>query len=330
MNAMFLAAGEGTRLRPHTLVLPKPAIPFLNLPLASYALSFLESAGVEKLVVNTFHLPEQLMDAFKRIPYKSKEIEFVHEQGEILGSGGGLKNAEKHFIGEEDFVMMNADEIILPKDTQVIRTALQLHKRNRSIATLLVMDYPGVGTKFGGVWCKDSTVVGFGKDPLPNSDRAWHYIGLQVLNEKVFKYIPAQGPSNILYDVLTAAIAAGEDVQIYPIRCSWFETGNEKDFLEATSNCLKDLVQETDVGTNLKGVFKKYAQQESRIASSQKYIGMFAPSSVVSDKAVLEGFVVASDNVIIPAGCQLKNVCIGPGVHLPENSKYENQIILKI
>lgn len=330
MNVMLLAAGEGLRLRPHTLVLPKPAIPFLNLPLAAYALSFLESAGVNKLVVNTHHLPQQLMNSFKTIPYKSKELEFIHEQDEILGSGGGLRNAQRHFLGEEDFVMMNADEVILPKDTQILRTAFQNHKRLGSIATLLVMDHPGVGDKFGGVWCNDSTVLGFGKEAIPGSDRAWHFVGVQVLSERVFKYIPATGPSNILYDVLKAAIAAGEDVQIHPIRCNWFETGSEKDFLEATSSCLKDLVQETDIGDNLEAIFKKYAQQESRIESSQKFIGMFSPSSVVSEKAVLEGFIVTAENVIVPSSCHLKNVCIGPGVHLPENSKYEDQLILKV
>lgn len=330
MNVLLLAAGEGMRLRPHTLVLPKPAIPFLNIPLASYALSFLENAGVDKLVVNTFHLPEQLMKAINEIPYKAKELQFVHEQGQILGSGGALKNAEKHFWGEEDFVMMNADEIILPKDTQVLRTAMQLHKKNRSIATLLVMDHPGAGTKFGGVWCNDSTVVGFGKEAPSNTDRAWHFIGAQILNEKIFKYIPASGPSNILYDVLKDAIASGEDVQIHPIRCNWFETGNEQDFLEASSDCLKDLVQETDIGDQLQAIFKKYAKPESKIESSQKYIGLFSPSAVIAPGAKLEGFVIADANVYIPASCQVKNVCIGPGVQLPENSTYENQIILTV
>ena len=59
MNVMMLTAGEGTRLRPHTQFWPKPAISFLNVPLFLYPLQFLDSIRIEKVVLNTFHLPER-------------------------------------------------------------------------------------------------------------------------------------------------------------------------------------------------------------------------------------------------------------------------------
>ncbi len=44
---------------------------------------------------------------------------------------------------------MNADEIIFPKDHRILEKALEQHRKNKALATLLVMDHPGVGTQFG-------------------------------------------------------------------------------------------------------------------------------------------------------------------------------------
>ncbi|RYZ68331.1 MAG: mannose-1-phosphate guanyltransferase, partial [Proteobacteria bacterium] len=90
MNVMLLAAGEGTRLRPHTLIRPKPTIPFLNLPLAAYPLSLLEDMRVDRLVVNTFHLPTKVVDLFINLNHGARKLHFSHEINQIMGSGGGL------------------------------------------------------------------------------------------------------------------------------------------------------------------------------------------------------------------------------------------------
>ena len=175
MNVMLLAAGEGTRLRPYTNILPKPAIPFLNIPLAAHSLSFLNDIAIDKLVVNTFHLPEKVHTLFQRLPHGAKELYFSDEVGEILGNGGGLGKAAKYFAGGGDFIMMNSDEVILPVDPFVMKKAIEKHKASNAICTLMVMDHPGVGTQFGGVWADANNLVkGFGKDAVPDTKKAWH------------------------------------------------------------------------------------------------------------------------------------------------------------
>lgn len=328
MNVMLLAAGEGTRLRPHTLNLPKPAIPFLNIPLVCYSLYFLESAGVDKLVVNTYHLPDKMKASVQNLSLQVKELHFSEETQEILGSGGGLKKAEKFFQGGGDFVLMNADEIIIPEDPQILSKTLSGHKAADAIATLFVMDYPGVGTKFGGVWCKDKNVLGFGKEPVAGSDRAWHFIGAQILNERVFNYLPSKGPSNILYDALKEAIAAGEKVRIQPISCSWFETGNPHDFLEALTICTKDLEKKNHNGLYLEKVLKRFAGENIQIQSNSRFTAVIANSAKVASDVQLEGFVTIGSGCLIPKACHLKNVVIGADVVLSENTNIADQIVL--
>ena len=58
---MVLCAGLGTRLRPLTERVPKPAVPLANLPLVRWSLALLRGVGVRRAVVNVHHLPEVMV-----------------------------------------------------------------------------------------------------------------------------------------------------------------------------------------------------------------------------------------------------------------------------
>ncbi|MEN0059184.1 MAG: sugar phosphate nucleotidyltransferase [Bdellovibrio sp.] len=264
MNVMLLAAGEGTRLRPYTLTVPKPAMPFLGVPLAAHALSFLHSLSIDKLVVNTYHLPEKIHELFHSFSAYSSHLHFSDEKGELLGSGGGLGNARSHFIHGGDFVLMNADEVILPQDPLIMQKALEQHRQSQALATLMVMEHPGVGSQFGGVWTSSDsrTVAGFGKTPPSANTKGWHFVGVQILSDRVFKYIPASGPSNILYDCLVQGIQNGERVEAFPFQCTWFETGNPQDFFAAEKECQN---------------FLKSSSEDYRKHALQKCLSLFSP-----------------------------------------------------
>jgi len=328
MNVMLLAAGEGTRLRPFTNTWPKPAIPFLNIPLAAHALDFLGDMTVDKLVVNTFHLPQRIHSLFKSMPTTSKSLHFSDEVGEILGSAGGLGKAREHFIGGGDFLMMNADEVILPEDINVVSKALARHKGGKSIATLMVKDHPGVGTQFGGVWADASgKVLGFGKNPIPGAVKAWHFVGVQILSEKVFEFIPTFGASNILYDSLTLAMEKGHRVDVFPFECQWFETGNAHDFVMATQECIEILESCGYAQSALSSRLERHhvSAKSFRMGSANV---LALKDADIDSRATLSGFLTASSNVKIPGSVELHNVIVGPGVEVPEGTKAHNTLIL--
>ncbi len=330
MNVMLMAAGEGTRLRPYTYTLPKPAIPFLNLPLASHSLGFLNDLQINKLVVNTFYLPEKIHSLFHRIPHQAKELHFSDEVGEILGSGGGLGKARAHFQGGGDFIIMNSDEVILSKDGDVVKKAIAQHKASGAIATIMVMEHPGVGTQFGGVWTdKNNQVKGFGKTAIPGTEKAWHFPGVQILSERIFQYIPA-GVSNILYDVMTAAIANGESVQCFPFSATWFETGNPTDFLEASEKCIEFLLdpQSTSEKTVLERVQQRYANSKMITQNINGAHVHFSSESIVDTQSNLKGFVCFGEGSCLPQDCTLKNVIVGEGVHVAPGTQAENVLLL--
>ena len=293
MKAVILAAGEGTRFRPHTLELPKPAIPFLNVPMGYFALPWLKQAGVHSLVVNTFHLPNKVRELFDGQDFF--QVEYSNEVGKILGSGGGLKNAQSLLSSEENFYLLNSDEIYLSNEKNPFKKLSEQHLKSKAISTLLVTEHPDVGSKFGGVWVNDKNkVIGFGKTKPPGTFKGYHYLGCQILNRNVFDYLLPEAEQNILYDGLTKAIQAGHDVELCNIQCEFFETGNLTDFLNATGQVLNQISDQTPQGLNFLDLIHQL-DPESRLESHGSAM-IWKHSTAQVAECKVEGFAVVGKN----------------------------------
>ncbi len=243
MIIFMLAAGLGTRLRPLTNVLPKPCVPFLNVPMGLYHFRYLHTVPVEQLVINTFHLPEQVVELYKSQPYYKNSIDFSNEDGAILGSSGGLKKASALFKQTSDKIvlMMNADEILFDYDADFLKQAYEKHVAEKNWATLVVMKHPEAGAKFGAIWCeKDGRVKAIGKQAPSATAVPYHYIGLIFMDCDILETIPDGTETNIFYDILKHQLNV-KKVGIHEISCTWFETGNYADYFEGTQNILKRL-----------------------------------------------------------------------------------------
>lgn len=244
MKAMILAAGEGTRLRPFTLRLPKPAIPFLGVPLVDHGLRVLEELGPVDLVVNHHHLSEEILRLFQRPVLAGRKIEFSDERSGLLGSGGGVHKARAFLENQDHFAVMNGDELILTHRDGQVKEAWEEHEASGRLATILAIRHPEVGRKFGGIWCENGNVRQFSKTPIEGLE-GWHYVGILFLSKRVFPYFkPEIVEENLLYETLTLAMSRGEEVRVHPLRADWFETGNPADFLEATERCLDAILSD--------------------------------------------------------------------------------------
>ena len=105
-QAMVLAAGLGTRLRPITDTMPKPLVPVCGKAMIDYGLDALAEAGVTTCVVNVHHFPEQ-MEAHLR-DYPRMEIIISDERAQLMNSGGGLAQGLKQLPPGATLVL-NAD-----------------------------------------------------------------------------------------------------------------------------------------------------------------------------------------------------------------------------
>ena len=105
-DAMVLAAGLGTRLRPITDTMPKPLVPIAGKPMIDYGMDALAEAGVSRAVVNVHHFADQMVAHLAT--RASPEIILSDETDGLMNSGGGLAKGLK-LLGRDPVLVMNAD-----------------------------------------------------------------------------------------------------------------------------------------------------------------------------------------------------------------------------
>src|SRR5258708_29713828 len=95
MKAVILAGGEGTRLRPLTLSVPKPVVPVVDRPFRRHQLDLLARASISEIVFSVAYQPERIQDAFGDDTAYCRRINNSEDQPPRRTHGAD-KNAERH------------------------------------------------------------------------------------------------------------------------------------------------------------------------------------------------------------------------------------------
>ena len=107
-QAMILAAGLGTRLKPLTDTMPKALVPVGGKPLLDINIEKLQQAGYDRFVVNIHHFASQIVDHVHEQQY-APMVHFSDESAQLLETGGGLKKAQSLFRDDEPILIHNVD-----------------------------------------------------------------------------------------------------------------------------------------------------------------------------------------------------------------------------
>lgn len=140
-QAMILAAGKGTRMRPLTLTKPKPLIPVAGKPLIEWHIERLAAAGIRRIVINAGYLSDVLLTELKALNLSEKfgiEIFLSVEQGEPLETAGGIRFAlDQGLLHDLPFILINGDVW-----TEFEFDRLVHHQLNKHLAHLILVDNP--------------------------------------------------------------------------------------------------------------------------------------------------------------------------------------------
>ncbi len=223
---MILAAGFGTRLRPLTYTMPKPMVPLCGRPLIGWAVESFLQAGIDDIVVNVHHLPEQI-ERFLVDTYGTRATFFFsREEGEILGTGGGLRRVRARLESEEMFFLVNADTIQFPR-YGALRAALL----ERSALAALTLRHPPENDRFTAVYFEDGLVTGFGKgtgEPLM-------FAGSHAISSRIFRALPDREFSGIVEHAYQPVLDTATDVIAGVVDDGpWFDIGKPARYLEAS------------------------------------------------------------------------------------------------
>ena len=195
MRALLLAAGLGTRLRPLTDHLPKPAVPVLHRPLGARSLERLLALGVRSIAINTHHLGDAAERALR--PLVPSELPFVRShEDELLGTAGGVKRAlalaaELDGGGDDDAVVMNGDVIFAPD----LERAIALHRSRGELATMGLRADPEAA-RYGAIELDGGARVRriLGRPAsVEGALRALMFTGVHVLSARALRELPERG-----------------------------------------------------------------------------------------------------------------------------------------
>jgi NDP-sugar pyrophosphorylase family protein len=250
MRAMILAAGYGTRLWPLTEDRTKPALPFLGKPLVGYVAEYLGRYGFRDVVVNLHHRPESVRAALGDGSGFGVRLRYI-EEPVILGTSGALDNARRLLDGAT-FVVINGKII-----TDInLSDALATHWRSGALATLVLRPNPR-RERFSIVLTRDGMIEGFGGMPAPpasdnvpdkEEDAPLMFTGIQILEPRIFDYIPRGVFSHSTMDVYPQAIKAGERVVAHVAAGNWYELSTIPRYLEISLALLAEQGRDLDVG----------------------------------------------------------------------------------
>ncbi len=225
MKAMVLAAGVGSRLRPLTDEIPKALLDVGGAPMIERVIRRLQSAGVNELVVNLFHLGDRIVEFLASKGDFGLRIEFTRE-GELLDTGGGLKNAAWFFDDNRPFFLHNVDVM---SDID-LAGLLRFHHMAGALATLAVQRRPSarqlVFDRAGRLCGRESPAgLEWAKGPVSCVERL-AFTGIHVIDPVIFIRMTETGVFPITRTYLRLA---GEGERIVAYRadgCYWQDVGS--------------------------------------------------------------------------------------------------------
>jgi mannose-1-phosphate guanylyltransferase len=309
-RAFVLAAGLGTRLRPLTDSFPKPAVPFLGAPLLRRTFAVLSRAGVDRVAVNTHHLPETMAQVAQEEGARSGfTVTTVHEPV-IQGTGGGLRGLQHALPGDDAVIAWNGDILFAPD----LGPMLDAHRRSGAAATMVLLPMPP-GRSYGVVEIDAAgRVRRIGRAnpaPLPGCT-AWHFSGVHMLSPPVFEVMAPEGPEDINHDVYPRLFASG-GVRGVVVDAAWSDLGSAATYLEAQADLLLGRIPDP-LGPG------------SPLAGRTGIGALVEPGARVDPSADLDPDVFVASGVEVPAGALIRRSALLPGAGVEAGETVEEEI----
>lgn len=296
MDAILLAGGYGTRLRPLTYTRPKPLLPIAGRPMVEWVLDRLPRE-VKRLIVTVNWRAQDLGTHFAR---SSRRMEFVVvKEDQPLGTAGAVKNCERH-IQSDRFLVLNAD-IVSAMDMQALADSQRRHGGPGTISlkeveAADVVHYgviePGESDGAGAVQIK--RFVEKPKDPSQAPSRLIN-AGAYCLDRSVLGLIPPGRMSSMEKEIFPQLIPQG--FWGLPFQGAWIDVGDPAR-LRAAARHLDP---------------SKVAGRDSRVSPQASIVdSVLGESCFVGPGAVIERSVLG-DRVTVGANVRIVDCVVGDG-----------------
>ena len=306
MDAIVLAAGFATRLRPLSLVRPKVLLPICNRPLLDIIITRLHSCDFTRIHINTHHLAGYIDSFLKKRDYPVEVI--THHEQKILGTGGGIHRIAETINGPDNSILIINGDVLAGID---IESVWRHHQESGAAVTMVMMDMPLYNNVLVD---SELTILAFGEKARAikqNRDdtQLLAFTGIHVVRKDILaRYFPGKKFFSIL-ETYTRAISAGEKVKaLFIPRLAWQEVGSVEGYWEAHERLKKN---PDEFSLWLENIVFPCVDETARIGRSAvlNSVCCVGSNSVIEDEAVLEN-VIVWDNARVKRGAKLENIII--------------------
>ena len=302
MQAIVLVGGEGTRLRPLTSDVPKPAVTLVDRPFLAYAIEWLAAHGVSEVVLACGFLPDVLREALKDEEDRAGvEITYVAEP-EPLGTAGAIRFAAEALGDrlEDRFLALNGD-VLADLD---LSSLLRAHEERGARATIGLHPVPD-SAAYGLVRCdEEGQVLEFLEktgEQVPGEINA----GAYVLERSVLDLVPAGRAVSIEREVFPRLV--GEGLCGLLLEGYWMDIGTPDRYLQASWDILEGRV-ETRVEPTSPG-------------------SLIGTEADVDPGAELGSRAVVADGCRLESGAQVDESVLLAGCTVGENARVQSSIL---
>jgi mannose-1-phosphate guanylyltransferase len=296
LQALILAGGEGTRLRPLTSTIAKPVVPLAGRPFLSYMLDWLGGHGVGEMILCCGFLADSVRDVLGDGARYGVQLSYL-EEPHPLGTGGAVKFAE-HLLADR-FLVVNGDVL-----TDIDLTAqIRMHERTGALLTLALHEVDDVSA-YGLVRCDhDGAVAEFVEKPgLDHAGSGLINAGAYVVERSV---LDAMGPAGATISIEREVFPrlVGNGLYGYASSGYWLDIGTPERYLKATYDILERSV--------LTAVGREIGEAGSLVAEGVRLEGRIVAPAVVGRGCEIGAGAIVGGRSVLGAG-----VSIGAGARV--------------
>ena len=297
MQALILAGGKGTRLRPLTVYTPKPIVPICNRPFLLYQIDTLRRAGVTDITLSLSYQPEKIEQQLGDGSQFGVKLKYTVEP-QPMGTAGAYKFAED--LIREPTVVFNGD-ILTDLD---LKTVIRQHKERNAIATIVLTPVEDASA-YGVVETEaDGRVRRFLEKPKPEETDCKNInAGTYVLEPGVLDLIPKGENHSFEYGLFPTLLKKAELFFAHiPQRTYWMDIGTPARYLQAHQDLLANRVTRFHM-KDRRGDFDSATHSE------------------------IDELSIIADDCTLKPGVQIVNSVLGAGCYIEERARIENSVI---
>jgi mannose-1-phosphate guanylyltransferase/phosphomannomutase len=321
MQAVIMAGGEGTRLRPLTRHRPKPMLPVLNKPMMEFIITHLKRYGIKDIIVTLFYQGSKIVDYFGDGADWGVRIRYAVED-EPLGTAGSVKNAAT--LIKEPFIVISGDAVL---DLD-LGSVIKFHRSKKADVTITLkkvsnpLEYGIVLLNKGGSIKRFLEKPGWGE---VFSDAV--NTGIYIVQPRILKLIPRGEKYDFSKDLFPDMLRKKRRLYGCVAKGYWTDVGDLDEYRAAHRHILEErLDMEIPGSTIKKGVWigEGVELSENARIDSPCFIGNYCR---VGDGVQLGKFTVLGDGVVVDTGSEVNRSIIMRNSYIGEQVTLRNSII---